>query len=227
MKNFIFILLIAVCGIIAFKFYKENKSLQLENKQLAELKPGNAYNTIVETVTDTTAGTSTVIYLPSETSNSIGDYVSKSFADSLQTALKIAVKDLNSYKSFVITLQDSLKGNVYKDKAGLQWASLKDKTFDIRYNIDSNLWIPKITLKPELLTYRTRKSIFHPYKYNSAIIVDDARAEISFVQDFTKIKQPSRWGISAFGGPVMTSTGLSFGLSYGVGIGLTYDLISF
>lgn len=227
MKNFIFITLIAICGIIAFAFYKENKSLKIENKQLAELKPGNAYNPIVKTIIDTVAGKSTVIYLPAETSGNIGDYVSKSVADSLQAALKIAVKDLKSYKSFVITLQDSLKGNVYQDKAGLQWASLKDKTFDIRYNIDSNLWIPKITLKPELLTYRTRKSIFHPYKYNSAIIVDDARAEISFVQDFTKIKQPSRWGISAFGGPVMTSTGLSFGLSYGVGIGLTYDLISF
>lgn len=221
MKNFIFIILIAVCGIIAFKFYKENKSLKIENKQLAELKPGNAYNTIIET--DTVPGKSMVVYLPAETPGNIGDYVSKSVADSLQTALKIAVKDLKSYKSFVITLQDSLKGNVYKDKQGLQWASLKDKTFDIRYNIDSNLWIPKITLKPELLTYRTRKSIFHPYKYNSAIIVDDARAEISFVQDFTKIKQPSRWGIGAFGGPIMTPTGLS----YGVGLGLTYDLISF
>lgn len=221
MKNFIFILLIAVCGIIAFTFYQENKSLQLGNKDLAELKPGNAYNPIIKR--DTIAGKSTIVYLPAETPNNIGDYVSKSVADSLQTALKIAVKDLKSYKSFVITLQDSLKGNVYKDKAGLQWASLKDKTFDIRYNIDSNLWIPKVTIKPELLTYRTRKSIFHPYKYNSAIIVDDARAEISFVQDFTKIKQPSRWGIGAFGGPIMTPVGLS----YGVGLGLTYDLISF
>lgn len=223
MKNLIFITLIAICGIIAFAFYKENKSLKLENKQLAELKPGNAYNPIVKTIIDTVTGKSTVIYLPAETSGNIGDYVSKSVADSLQTALKIAVKDLKSYKSFVITLQDSLKGNVYQDKAGLQWASLKDKTFDIRYNIDSNLWIPKVTIKPELLTYRTRKSIFHPYKYNSAIIVDDARAEISLVQDFTKIKQPSRWGIGAFGGPIMTPTGLS----YGVGLGLTYDLISF
>lgn len=221
MKNFIFILLIAVCGIIAFAFYKENNSLKLENKQLSESKHGNAYNTIIKT--DTVPGKSMVVYLPAETPGNIGDYVSKSVADSLQTALKIAVKDLKSYKSFVITLQDSLKGNVYKDKQGAQWASLKDKTFDIRYNIDSNLWIPKITLKPELLTYRTRKSIFHPYKYNSAIIVDDARAEISFVQDFTKIKQPSRWGIGAFGGPVMTPVGLS----YGVGLGLTYDLISF
>ncbi|NJI75823.1 hypothetical protein HCX49_21740 [Sphingobacterium kitahiroshimense] len=221
MKNFIFILLIAVCGIIAFTFYQENKSLQLANKDLAELKPGNAYNPIIKR--DTIAGKSKIVYLPAETPNNIGDYVSKSVADSLQTALKIAVKDLKSYKSFVITLQDSLKGNVYKDKAGLQWASLKDKTFDIRYNIDSNLWIPKVTIKPELLTYRTRKSIFHPYKYNSAIIVDDSRAEISFVQDFTKIKQPSRWGIGAFGGPIMTPVGLS----YGVGLGLTYDLISF
>jgi hypothetical protein len=221
MKNFIFILLIAVCGIIAFKFYQENKSLQLANKDLAELKPGNAYNPVIKR--DTIAGKSTIVYLPAETPNNIGDYVSKSVADSLQTALKIAVNNLKSYKSFVITLQDSLKGNVYKDKQGLQWASLKDKTFDIRYNIDSNLWIPKVTIKPELLTYRTRKSIFHPYKYNSAIIVDDARAEISFVQDFTKIKQPSRWGVGAFGGPIMTP----MGLSYGVGLGLTYDLISF
>lgn len=221
MKNFIFILLIAVCGIIAFTFYQENKSLQLANKDLAELKSGNAYNPVIKR--DTIAGKSTIVYLPAETPNNIGDYVSKSVADSLQTALKIAVKDLKSYKSFVITLQDSLKGNVYKDKAGVQWASLKDKTFDIRYNIDSNLWIPKVTIKPELLTYRTRKSIFHPYKYNSAIIVDDARAEISFVQDFTKIKQPSRWGIGAVGGPIITP----MGLSYGVGLGLTYDLISF
>lgn len=220
MKNFIFILLIAVCGIIAFSFYKENQSLTLENKQLAELKPGNAYNTIIKT--DTVPGKSMVVYLPSETP-SIGDYVSKSVADSLQAALKIAVKDLKSYKSFVITLQDSLKGNLYKDNQGAQWASLKDKTFDIRYNIDSNLWLPKVTLQPQLVTYRTRKSIFHKYKYNSAIIVDDARAEISFVQDFTKIKQPSRWGIGAFGGPLVSPAGLS----YGVGLGLTYDLISF
>lgn len=224
MRYFLLCVVIVIVGIIAFTFYQENKSLKAEYKQMSDLKDSvNAYNTIVGTTHDSLGQKTIIRYIPIETNRNIGDFVSKSVADTLQAALKIALKDVKSWKSFAITLQDSLKGTRYQDHKGAQWAQLKDKTFDIRYNIDSNLWIPKVTIKPELLTYRSRKSIFHPYKYYSAIIVSDDRAQISLVQDITKVKQPSRWGIGAFGGPIMTPNGFS----YGVGLGVTYDLISF
>lgn len=220
MKNFIFACVIVLIGILAFTLYRQNQTLKADYETLSKSKSRSpAYNTII--VTDTLPGT--VTYVPIETEGNIGDFVSKSVADTLQAALKIALKDVKSWKSFALTLQDSIKGTTYRDNQGAQWAQLKDNTFDIRYNIDSNLWIPKVSINPTLVTYRKRKNIFSPYKYYSSIMVNDDRAQISLVQDITKTKQPSRWGIGAFGGPVVTPKGLS----YGVGLGLTYDIISF
>ncbi len=220
MKNFIFASVIVLIGILAFTLYRENQTLKADYKTLSESKSnGPAYNTIIDTVTLP----GTVTYLPIETNRNIEDFVSKSVADTLQAALKIALKDVKSWKSFALTLQDSIKGTRYQDNQGVQWAQLKDKTFDIRYNIDSNLWIPKVSINPTLVTYRKRKNIFSPYKYYSSIMVNDDRAQISLIQDITRTKQPSRWGIGAFGGPIVTPKGIS----YGVGLGLTYDLISF
>jgi hypothetical protein len=228
MKNFLLSTAFLICLIVIGLQFRANKSLKMENEEFSKLPTQNVYITKVDTVH--LEGKTIFKYKPQEGVLPVSDYVSKSLADTLVKALGIAKnkaeffeKRARSYEAYTIVLRDSLIGTTYTDSKNQKWAHLKDKTFDIKYNVDSNIWIPQVSLTAQRLVYNDRKNIFHPYHYNAALFFDDERIKISNIQDYTRIKQPSRWGISVFGGPLVSRQGFS----YGVGIGATYDIISF
>ncbi|MGJ1419996.1 hypothetical protein ACR79T_10245 [Sphingobacterium spiritivorum] len=224
MKNFIFILLLVGFTIIVVRQCRTNQSLKKENDLYKTASSfATSKNVVIDTIIDTVEGQTIIKYIPIETKQNLTDYVSKSVADTLAQALKIAVKDIKSWKSYAMALNDTISGLRFKDEQGQQWATLKDKTFDIKYNIDSNIWNLGISIDNKLITYRARKSIFQPYRYYSAISASDERIKFSNVKDVSYVKTPSRWGIGFNAGPIFTPSGLT----YGVGFGLTYDLIPF
>ena len=221
------ITIIVFCLVAIGIQFRNNLELKKQNTELAAQPAQSVYVTVTDTIRE--EGKTIFKYRPVQSNLSLDQYVSKGLADTLADALRITKSDRDSwmrkarsYEAFTVVLQDSLKGIKYNDSRG-QWAHLKDKTFDIRYNIDSNIWIPKVNLTARKIVYPERKNIFQPYKYNAAWIFDDERVQISNLQDYVKVKQPSRWGISAIGGPVVTP----YGFTYGFGLGLSYDIISF
>ncbi|KKO90564.1 hypothetical protein AAW12_15920 [Sphingobacterium sp. Ag1] len=221
--------IIVICLVAIGIQFNANRELKKQNIELAAQPAQSIYIPVIDTIRDTTKGETIFKFRPVESTLSLDQYVSKGLADTLADALRLTkserdnwMRRAKSYEAFTVVLQDSLHGIKYSDGRG-QWAHLKDKTFDIRYNIDSNIWIPKVNLTARKIVYPERKSIFQQYRYNAAWIFDDDRVQISNLQDYTKVKQPSRWGISAIGGPVVTPNGFT----YGFGLGLSYDIISF
>lgn len=226
MKTLLISIIVICWAIIGIQF-NANRNLKKQNIELAARPAQSIYIPVIDTIRDTTKGETIFKFRPVQSTLSLDQYVSKGLADTLADALRITkserdnwIRKAKSYEAFTVVLQDSLHGIKYNDSRG-QWAHLKDKTFDIRYNIDSNIWIPKVNLTARKIVYPERKNIFQPYQYNAAWIFDDDRIQISNLQDYTKVKQPSRWGISAIAGPVITPSGLT----YGFGLGLSYDII--
>src|SRR5690606_22631079 len=100
---------------------------------------------------------------------------------------------------------------------------MRDPVFDVKVNLGNDSIFPsaKIGLAQAYAPYR--KNIFSRYEYRSVVRASDTRVQITNIYDVNKIPKSPRWSIGVFGGPVATPTGLT----YGVGVGLSYDIIQF
>src|SRR5690606_15888693 len=135
---------------------------------------------VIKRVTDTVYQTSTATVRPIHTQDpDVSKYVSKTYSDSIARALDIAVKNINSLSRVTVKLRDSIQGILSQDQDGIRWASMKDKTFDIRYNQTDNIFYPQVTLSLDQLDYRKRASIFHQWQYLSDFRASDPRIEFS------------------------------------------------
>jgi len=228
MKNFSYVVVIMVLSVALTVSIRGCVAERKENKKLAEahqeaLKQGLDQPTeIIKTVRDTVYKISAATTKPTQTLDPTL-YVSKGYADTISKALDIAVKHINRQDRFVATLQDSIKGLLEKDEQGTRWASVKDNIFDIRYNLDSNIFYPKVTLAVDIIGHDKPGGLLKRRQYYSTIMIPDERVEISNVRQVNKITLPSRFGLDVTFGAVMTP----HGLTYGVGAGLGYRIKEF
>lgn len=199
-----------------------------ESKQLAEayqeiLKRGlDEPLEIIRTVRDTVYGISAVTTKPVQTLDPTM-YISKGYADTLVQALNIAARDIQSLQRQKITLQDSIKGLLERDALGVRWASIRDSVFDIRYNLDSNIFYPRVTLDLDIIGHRQPGSLFRKAQFYSSVLAHDPRVVFSHIRQVNKVSYPSRFGLDITAGAVFTPQGLT----YGVAAGLGYRLIEF
>lgn len=201
---------------------RENETLSAAYKTQVE-KNGNTPLEIIKTIVDTVYWpSSSATVAPIETAD-LSLYVSRSYADSISKALKIAVKDIDRLERFNVTLQDSIAGILTTDTNGMQWASMKDNVFDIRYNLSSNMFYPKVTLDVDIIGHKYKPTFFAKRKVLSTIVASDPRIEISNIRQVNQITLPSRFGIDLTAGVMMTP----LGLTYGVGAGIGYRIKEF
>lgn len=228
MKEFWTRIALIVVAIIAVSAVRSCVFEQKEREKLSEqygqsLREGKeATLEAIRTVTDTVYKVKADTYVPIETTDP-SMYVSKGYADTLALALNIATKDIERLERYKITLEDSIKGLLTVDESGVQWASIKDNIFDIRYNIDSNIFYPRVSLGLDIISHPYKRHFFARREIVNTVIVPDHRIQISNVRQVNKVTMPSRFGIDLTAGAVLTP----HGLTYGVGAGLGYRLIEF
>lgn len=232
MNKTTFFLILALVGTIVACFVsirewrhaaREHKYLQ-ESYQTLLNTPAAGPITIRDTIRDTIAGTSTFMYVPLKVSGPVDGYVSKGLADTLAASLKVASKEIDRLKSKVITLETKAKGQRITDTVTkTQWLVMQDPSFDVRVNLTNDSIYPKVRLRLAQAYAPVKKNIFSRTEYRSIIMASDPRINISEVYDVNKVPKSPRWGISLFGGPMVVPSGLT----YGVGAGLSYDIIQF
>ncbi|MGJ1407460.1 hypothetical protein [Sphingobacterium siyangense] len=202
---------------------KEYKSLNNAYQQ-ALLSGKVAPLHIRDTIFDTVAGTVSYIYSPIQTEKPVTNYVSKGLADTLARALGVATEKIDRLQSELVNVKGKGKGERYTDIiTKTKWLAMKDPVFDVKVNLDNDSIYPGATIALDRAYAPYKKNLFSRYEYRSVIRARDPRVTISNLYDVNKVPKSPRWGISFIGGPVVTPKGLS----YGVGVGLTYDLISF
>jgi len=179
---------------------------------------------IRDTIYDTLAGTVTYLYSPIQTDKPVTNYVSKGLADTLARALGVATEKIDRLQSELVSVKGKGKGERYTDTlTKTKWLAMKDPVFEVKVNLDNDSIYPGATIALDRAYAPYKKNIFSRYEYRSVIRARDPRVTISNLYDVNKVPKSPRWGISFIGGPIVTPKGLS----YGVGVGLTYDLISF
>ena len=180
---------------------------------------------IIDTLYDTITNTTTVIYKPVVTTKDPANFVSKGLADTLAKALKVAVNKIERLEAKIISIQASGKGERSIDTTTkAEWLMLNnDPTFDVRVNLTNDSIYPTVRLRLMQAYAPYKKNIFSRTEYRSVIRANDARVRITDIQEVNKVPKSPRWGISAFGGPMVSN----IGLNYGFGVGLTYDIIQF
>lgn len=179
---------------------------------------------IRDTIFDTVAGTVSYIYSPIQTEKPVTNYVSKGLADTLARALGVATEKIDRLQSELVSVKGKGKGERYTDTiTKTKWLAMKDPVFDVKVNLDNDSIYPGATIALDRAYAPYKKNLFSRYEYRSVIRARDPRVTISNLYDVNKVPKSPRWGVSFIGGPVVTPKGLS----YGVGVGLTYDLISF
>lgn len=231
MKNFIVIVIISaltLAGVILFRKWQESKKeySTLYDTYQEALKVDKAVPLVIrDTIIDTVAGTATYGYRPIQTTGPIEGYVSKGFADTMAQALGVAVKEIDRLKSHIVTVEGKGKGERITDTIRkTEWLVLKnDPIFDVRVNLKNDSIYPMARVKIDQAYAPYRKNIFSRTEYRSVIRANDIRIKISEIYDVNKVPKSPRWSIGLFGGPVATPAGFT----YGVGLGLTYDIIQF
>ncbi|MDQ1150150.1 hypothetical protein QE382_002134 [Sphingobacterium zeae] len=179
---------------------------------------------IRDTIYDTVAGTVTYMYNPIQTEKPVTNYVSKGLADTLARALGVATEKIDRLQSELVSIKGKGKGERYIDTiTKTKWLAMKDPVFDVKINLENDSIYTGATIALDRAYAPYKKNIFSRYEYRSVIRARDPRVTISNLYDVNKVPKSPRWGISFIGGPVVTPKGLS----YGVGLGLTYDIISF
>lgn len=228
MKNFLLTVGLIVASAVAFYFWNSLQRASREIDNLAEAyqnaieEGGDKPLEIIKTVVDTSMNKSAATVRPRETTD-LSLYVSRGYADTLKKALDIAVKDIDRLQRFTATLQDSIIGLLSIDSSGIHWASMSDNVFDIRYNLDSNVFYPKVTLDLSVISHPYRPRFFARRQLVTTIMANDKRVDIGNIRQVNKITLPSRFGLDVTFGAVMTP----HGLTYGVGAGLGYRIKEF
>jgi len=228
MKRFIIASVMVAMAVALFIVGRAYLNELRENKTLAEAfeaqvaKNANQPLEIIKYVKDTVTNQAAATVAPIETTD-LSLYVSRGYADTLRTALNIAVNKIERLERFTVTLQDSIAGIITTDTNGTQWASMKDNVFDIRYNFASNMFYPQVSLNLDVISHQYRPGFFKRRQVLSTVVAYDKRVDISNIRQVNKITLPSRFGLDVFAGAVMTPGGLT----YGVGAGLGYRIKEF
>lgn len=228
MKDFLFKLAFIALVILAISAIRAYYIERSENKKLSEayehsLREGKEQALEpIRTTIDTASNTRAQTYRPIQTVDP-SLYVSKDYADTLARALNIAVRQIDRLERYTLTLEDSIVGLKSVDSLGVSWASIKDNVFDIRYNIDSNIFYPRVNLGIDIIGHTEKRHFFARREVVNTVVVNDPRIRINNVRQINRITLPSRFGLDITAGAVLTPQGLT----YGVGAGLGYRLIEF
>src|SRR5690606_28207571 len=137
----------------------------------------------------------------------------------------VATKEIGHLRAWLAKVEGKGRGERVTDTVRtVEWLVLKnDPIFGVRVNLTHDSIYPAATIKLDHAYAPFRKNIFSSTEYRSVIRANDTRIKISDVYDVNRVPKSPRWSIGIFGGPVATPTGLT----YGVGAGVTYDIIQF
>lgn len=224
LSTFLVLALVAGCALfVKFKSVnKEYNNLLDRHQRMVGNHPDTVQ--IISLVKDTVHNTSTTTYAPVQTTEEISGYVSKAEADRMAEALNVAANKIDRLQSQLITIKAETKGTRHKDTVtNTEWLTMKDNVFDVKVNLTNDSIFPSAKIRLTQAYAPFKRNIFSRTEYRSVIQANDHRVRISEIIDVNKIPKSSRWGISAFGGPMVSQKGLT----YGVGMGLTFDLIQF
>lgn len=228
--TFFLILALVASSVIGFVLFREWRGTKKELATMSEqyeaaLQSNNAAPLVIrDTIIDTTNNSISYIYNPIQTTGPVDGYVSKGLADTLAAALKVATNKIDRLESKIISIAGAGKGERVTDTVRkTEWLVLTDPVFDVKVNLGNDSIFPSAKIQLDQAYAPYRKNVFSRYEYRSVVRASDKRVEISNIYDVNKVPKSPRWSIGVFGGPLATPKGLT----YGVGLGLSYDIIQF
>lgn len=228
-STFIFTALLTLVSIVALalgNLYldERHEKQQYQDFYAAAIAKGETPPIVVlDTIIDTASAG--IVYLPVEVPGDLSNYVSKDLAEDMATALGVAKREIDRLNSKIIRIEAKGKGERSIDSVTKEeWLVLNDDpVFDVKVNLANDSIFPSARLIVDQAYAPYKKNIFSTTEYRSYVRARDPRVEITQVYDLHKPPKSSRWGISAYAGPITTPQQLT----YGVGLGLTYDIIQF
>lgn len=220
---FVFLLLSIALNI------RQDHQANKKEKQLATLLSQQGQNKIVTRYThDSIKHT---VFKEKIINNTVSEKLSaldKSYADSLQKALKISIDKIDQVTKINASLVAELKLKDRKDANGMIVKVHKDKNLDLQYypNNDSLKFIYDIELSD--VRHKDRKWFLGTPQHYIDVFSNDKRVTINGMQSFRIAQEKSkRFGIGLQTGYGIAKDGNTMRLAPYFGIGLNYNLIEF
>lgn len=221
------LLLLLLCA-IGFIIHQDAKSRQ-KDSSISELIENKGENHIIEKYTrDSIIHTVFQDRLINNSSNEKEIAIGKTFADSIQKALKISIDKIDQVTKINGRLEAQIALQTKQTDNGQVLKTHKDQYLDLAYNPANDSLKLAYNLKLNEARYSDRKWLLASKKNYIDVYSDDKRITINGLQSY-RIKEdpPKRMGIGLSAGYGVGKDGSTLRFVPYVGVGLNYNLIEF
>lgn len=212
---------------IALNIRQDHQALKKE-KQLAVLLENGGQNKVIERYTrDSIKHTVFNERIINNTKTEKLSALDKSYADSLQKALKISIDRIDQVTKINATLMAELKLKTAEDNGKIVKLH-KDKHLDLKYYPDNDSLQFKYDLELNDARFKERKWLFGKTNHYVDVFSNDPRITINGLQSY-RIKEnpPKRLGLGLNVGYGLAKDGSQLKIVPYFGLGINYNFIEF
>lgn len=227
-KIFIGLLLIAFVVSIGFNIYQKFEERK-HDQELSSLITDNGSNKIIEKyVKDSVTHTIYEDRIINNSKNEKQLAVGKTYADSLQKALKVSLDKIDQFTKITARLEAQVALSTKQTPTGQTVKTHKDKYLDLTYYPDSDSLKMAYDIKLNDARYSEKKWFLGAKQNYINVYSDDKRVTINGLKTF-RIKEaiPNRFGIGLSAGYGIAKDGNSLKIVPYFGAGLNYNLFEF
>ena len=221
------LILLLLCS-IGFIIHQDAKGRQ-QDQSISQLIENKGENQIIEKYTrDSVVHTVFKDRIINNTTNEKHLALGKTYADSIQKALKISIDKIDQVTKINGRLEAQLALQTKQTDKGQVLKTHKDQYLDLAYNPETDSLQFAYNLKLNEARYSDKKWLFAPKNNYINVYSDDKRITINGLQSY-RIKEdpPNRMGIGISAGYGVGKDGNTLRLVPYVGVGLNYNLIEF
>lgn len=222
---FLALLLICAIGII---IYQDGKHRQ-QDQSISQLIQDQGENQIIkEYKKDSVVHTVFKDRLIDNTANSKELAIGKTYADSIQKALKISIDKIDQVTKVNARLEAQLALQTKQNDKGQTLKTHQDKYLNLVYNPENDSLQFAYNLKLNEARYHDKKWFLGKTQNYVDVYPDDPRITINGLKSYrVKESEPKRFGIGFHGGYGLGKDGNVIRLVPYVGVGLNYNVLEF
>lgn len=229
MKNKIFIIILTLLlGFSVFIHIKREWELDKKEHQISELIELSGKNEVVNNYYRDSIKHTVFKEKIVETINEKQLAIGKTYADSLEKALKISIKKIDQVSKINAELVARLKLREFTQSNGDKVLTHKDKYLNLNYYPNTDSVDFRYNIRLNEARHKDRKWLFGKTNYYVDVFSDDPRVKINGLNSYRIRGQPqSRWGIGLHAGYGVAVNNGVLQTTPVIGLGINYNLINF